>query len=84
MESVTEQVDFTGHSGVAARKGVKCIFCGLPTPLPAASDAAFETQGSQSASHVSIVRCEICGKEAAYLSREVGEFGDLFRARRTS
>ena len=51
------------------RKEVTCIFCGLPTPVPASSP-------SQSASHVPphifIVRCKLCGKEAPYRARDNG------------
>ena len=36
------------------RKGVTCIFCGLPTPVPASSPRKFS---SHLPSHISIVRC---------------------------
>ena len=39
------------------RKGVICIFCGIPTPLPPGHD---ERAG------FSVLRCHACGKEAPY------------------
>lgn len=84
MAAIVEEVEVSGDFAATAHSGVTCIFCGLPTPVRATAPKAFETHLSHPASHVSIVRCEICGKEATYLSREVAEFGDVFRARRMS
>lgn len=83
MGATIEEVGISEDFGATAHSGVTCIFCGLPTRLHATAPTPFETHLSHPASHVSIVRCEICGKEATYLSREVAEFGDVFRARRT-
>jgi len=79
-----EEVEFSQDFKAAAHSGVTCIFCGLPTPVRATEQKPAETCPSRPTSHISIVRCEICGKEAPYLSGEVAEFGDVFRARRIS
>jgi hypothetical protein len=56
------------------RKEVTCIYCGLPTPVPASSPSKF-------ASHVPrrifIVRCKLCGKEAPYRARDTCEVGEM-------
>ena len=51
------------------RKEVTCIYCGLPTPVPASSPSKF---ASHVPPHIFIVRCKLCGKEAPYRAREDG------------
>jgi hypothetical protein len=59
------------------RKEVTCIFCGLPTPVPASDPSKF---GSHVPSRISIVRCNICGKEAPYRACDIFEFGEKCQA----
>jgi len=54
-------------------KGVTCMFCGLPTPLPPSVPSKL--------SHISIVRCKLCGKEAPYRACDIIEFGGKCQAR---
>jgi hypothetical protein len=49
-------------------KEVTCIFCGLPTPVPAVGARKY---ASQNPSSISIVRCNVCGKEAPYRACDV-------------
>jgi hypothetical protein len=57
---------------------VTCIFCGLPTPVPAWETSKF---GSRLPRHISIIRCEVCGKEAPYPTCDFIELSELCRAR---
>jgi len=84
MGSVIEQVDLSRDSEAPSHSGVTCIFCGLPTPVRVTSQKVLATYPPRPSSRVSIVRCEICGKEAPYLSEEVADFGEVFRERRVS
>jgi hypothetical protein len=54
-------------------KEVACIFCGLPTPLPASGPGG---SASHVAPRISIVRCLVCGKEAPYRACDVFEPGE--------
>jgi hypothetical protein len=56
------------------RKEVNCIFCGLPTPVPAPGPGKF---AGYAPSSLSIVRCNLCGKEAPYRASEVLEFDEI-------
>ena len=53
---------------------VACIFCGLPTPVPASSPSKF---ANRSPRHILIVRCRACGKEAPYRTCDLLEFDEL-------
>jgi len=44
-------------------KEVTCIFCGLPTPVPASNPSKLARDVPR---HIFIVRCKLCGKEAPY------------------
>ena len=79
MGIVIEQAELKRDLRTTIRKGVTCIFCGLPTPVYAPAQESVETRSLSSRTHISLVRCEICGKEAPYLSSEVTEFGNGFR-----
>jgi hypothetical protein len=81
MEAIIEAIEVSRDSELGVQTGVTCIFCGLPTPVRAATRKAFEMHLPQPMSHISIVRCEICEKEAPYLSKEVSDIGEIFRAR---
>lgn len=84
MGAIIEEVEFNRDPEETAHSGVTCIFCGLPTPAHAPAKKTFEAYPPQPSRRVSLVRCEICGKEAPYLSSEVTEFGEVFRVRRTA
>jgi hypothetical protein len=79
MGIIIEEAEQKPDLRTAICKGVTCIFCGLPTPVFAPAQKNAETRSLLSRTHVSLVRCEICGKEAPYLSSEVTEFGNGFR-----
>jgi hypothetical protein len=49
---------------------VKCIFCGLPTTVPV---LGLSTLPNRFPSHISIVRCQLCGKEAPYRNCDISE-----------
>jgi hypothetical protein len=56
------------ESGTRHRSGVVCLFCRIPTPLPA---------GPRASAHgvrVLIIRCQVCGKEAPYQASKIIEF----------
>jgi hypothetical protein len=59
------------------RKEVTCLFCGLPTPVPASGPSRF---GSHVPRRISIVRCRVCGKEAPYRSCDIFEFAEECQA----
>ena len=59
------------------RKEVNCIYCGLPTPVPASDRSKL---GSHVPRHLSIVRCNMCGKEAPYRTCDIFEFGEKRQA----
>ena len=42
------------------RYEVTCLFCGLPTPVPVPGPLTFACHVPR---HISIVRCELCGKD---------------------
>jgi hypothetical protein len=53
--------------------GVVCLHCGMPTPLPVSTSGG-RSCGSNTIKlnpHLSIVRCDGCGKEAPYLADEI-------------
>lgn len=56
------------------RKEVTCIFCGLPTPVHAPGPGKF---AGHAPSSLSIVRCNLCGKEAPYRACDILEFGGM-------
>ena len=75
MGITIEETEVNGDLQATLLTGVTCIFCGLPTPVHSHAPKQTEVGRPQSSTHVSLVRCEICGKEAPYLSSEVTEFG---------
>jgi hypothetical protein len=79
MGATIEAVQVSQHSESATQSGVVCIFCGLPTPVQTAREGTFTTDVFQLDRRVSIVRCEVCGKEAPYPAYEITEFGEMFR-----
>jgi hypothetical protein len=79
MGIIIEETEVKGDLQATLFKGVTCIFCGLPTPVDSHAPEKAEAGWPQSSTRVSLVRCEICRKEAPYLSREVTEFGDIVR-----
>lgn len=84
MGPMVEADEPSQGSEVRSHAGVTCIFCGLPTPVRAVALKPHATDLSTPVRHVSIVRCEVCGKEAPYLSHEVSEFGEVFQSRRAA
>jgi len=77
MGAIIEEVELNRGSEQTHLSGVTCIFCGLPTPVHASVQRGTGTNPSQPTRHISLVRCEICGKEAPYLSCEVAEFAEV-------
>ena len=50
-------------------KGVVCLFCGTCTSLSAQAQQRHAAHPDEH--RVSIIRCQLCGKEAVYLSAEI-------------
>ena len=63
-------------SEAISQKEVTCIFCGLPTPVPARGTSKV---GSLLPRHISIIRCEVCGKEAPYPTSDFIELSEMRR-----
>ena len=59
-------------------KEVTCIFCGLPTPVPAWGPSGLASHAPR---RISIVRCMVCGKEAPYRACDTFELGQMCGAR---
>jgi hypothetical protein len=78
MSAPIETVSVSQKPETITREEVTCMFCGLPTPVPAWHPSKF-------ASHVPrrilIVRCKVCGKEAPYSACDIFEFDEMCRAR---
>ena len=74
MGATIEAVGLRQDPETATQSGVVCIFCGLPTPVRASSEGTFATHLRRPSTRVSLVRCEVCGKEALYHAEEVTEF----------
>jgi len=59
-------------------RGVKCLHCKAPIPVPAIVDsmqaASDGTESSQRKSQVFNIRCPQCHKEKPYRTREIAEF----------
>ena len=55
-------------------RGVVCLFCGSRTALPAA--AAGRAAHAQLEPCVTLVRCNICGKEAPYSPHHIVSLRD--------
>jgi ribosomal protein S14 len=79
MGTTIELVTALRKPETTTRKGVTCIFCGLATAIPASGPGKFASHVPRSNPRVSIVRCEICGKEAPYPIREILEFRETSR-----
>jgi hypothetical protein len=78
MAANSEAVILSQTRETITRKEVTCIFCGLPTPVPASSPSKFASHVPR---HISIVRCELCGKEAPYRARDIFDVGVMRAAR---
>lgn len=52
--------------------GVVCLHCGLQTPIASSTSQGDSTRVSKTQrSHISIIRCIACGREAPYLADEI-------------
>jgi hypothetical protein len=78
MYSNIEAVIVSQKLETITRKAVTCIFCGLPTLVPASSPSKF---ASHVPGHISIVRCNLCGKEAPYRAGDTFEVDEMCSAR---
>jgi hypothetical protein len=78
MNSAIETVRAGQEFGTITPKEVACIFCGLPTPVPAWGPSGFVSHVPR---RISIVRCVVCGKEASYRVCDTFEFGEMCGAR---
>jgi hypothetical protein len=75
MGATVEAIQVSQYPESATHRGVVCIFCGLPTPVQESREGAVRTtQIPRANRRTSIVRCEVCGKEALYRSYEIVEF----------
>ena len=79
MGAIMEALQVSQTPETATHSGVVCIFCGLPTPVQTCHKDTGTTSTSRDNRRVSIVRCEVCGKEAPYRADEITEFGEVFR-----
>ena len=78
MGASVEAVQLSQRPETATHRGVMCIFCGLPTPVQESHEGTAPTDAPRRNRRVSIVRCEVCGKEAQYRSYEISELeGEL-------
>jgi hypothetical protein len=78
MGAIIEAFQVNQHPETATHSGVVCIFCGLPTPVHTSGEGTLATHVPRANHRVSIVRCEVCGKEAPYHAHEITEFGEIF------
>jgi hypothetical protein len=78
MSTPIETVSAIQNPETITGEEVTCIFCGLPTPVPASGPSKFASHVPR---HISIVRCKVCGKEAPYRSCDISEFAEMYRAR---
>jgi hypothetical protein len=62
---MTHRVEESNH------KGVICLFCGKSTHLPPQVERRLSASPAESAYRPSILRCDLCGKEALYLPEEI-------------
>jgi hypothetical protein len=76
MDAKIEAVTVSQELETVTRKEVTCIYCGLPTPVPASVPRKF---ASHLPRHISIVRCKLCGKEAPYRACDTFEFRGMRR-----
>jgi hypothetical protein len=74
MDANIEAVIVSQKLETITRNEVTCIFCGLPTPVPASSPSKFASHVPR---HISIVRCTLCGKEAPYRTRDTFEVDEM-------
>jgi hypothetical protein len=77
MGTPIETISLSQNPERITHEEVTCIFCGLPTPVPASDPSKFASHVPR---HLSIVRCEVCGKEAPYRTCDIFEFGVMVRA----
>ena len=69
MNATMETVLVSQKLDTITDKKVTCIFCGLPTPVPASNPSELASNVPR---HIFIVRCKLCGKEAPYRARDDG------------
>lgn len=78
MGTPIETVSVSQYPDTITAEEVTCVFCGLPTPVPALGSS---TIASHVPRHIWIIRCEVCGKEAPYRACDIFEFGDVQNVR---
>jgi hypothetical protein len=65
--------------------GVICLYCGVHTPLPVSASRGLSTDAiAMSNPPLSIVRCQVCGKEAPYLADEIVVFKGMLKTLRSA
>jgi hypothetical protein len=74
MKSAIETARADQKCETITPKEVACIFCGLPTPVPAWGPIGFASHVPR---RISIVRCMLCGKEAPYRACDTFEGGEM-------
>ena len=79
MGAIMEALQISQIPETEMHSGVVCIFCGLPTPVQTSREGTVATNVPRNNHRVSIVRCDVCGKEAPYPANEITEFGEVFR-----
>jgi hypothetical protein len=80
MGTPIESISLNQNPETVIRYEVTCLFCGLPTPVPVPGPLTFACHVPR---HISIVRCELCGKEAPYRTRDIVQSSAICRARRS-
>ena len=78
MNAAIETVKGSYEFETMTPREVACIFCGLPTPVPAWGPTGFASHVPR---RISIVRCMSCGKEAPYRVCDTFELGGMSGAR---
>jgi hypothetical protein len=73
MGPTIEAVIADQNPDTMSRREVICIFCGLATPAPASGPRVGASHVARKTSGISIVRCDVCGKEAPYPPRDIRE-----------
>jgi hypothetical protein len=73
MGATIEAVIADQNPEIMTRSEVICIFCGLATPVPASGPRVRASHVARKTSGISIVRCDVCGKEAPYPPRDIRE-----------
>jgi hypothetical protein len=59
--------------------GVICVHCGMHISLPSFTNGSSSGTSSEPERHISIARCDTCGKEAPYLASDIIVIAEVYR-----